>query len=155
MRDYYEILGVQRNADAEIIKKAYRKLALQYHPDKNPGSKEAEDKFKEATEAYEVLRDPDKRAAYDRYGHAGVRGSGAGGGFGGFDFSDALNIFMRDFGGFGVGDIFGGGGSRRGQSRRGSDLRVRLPLTIAEVAAGAKKTLRLQVLEACSGCKGS
>jgi molecular chaperone DnaJ len=144
-----------RTADGDTIKKAYRKLAIQFHPDKNQGSKEAEEKFKEATEAYEVLRDPDKRAAYDRYGHAGVRGSGAGGGFGGFDFSDALNIFMRDFGGFGMGDIFGGTASRRGQSRRGSDLRVRLPLTIAEVATGVKKTLRLQVLDACTGCNGS
>jgi molecular chaperone DnaJ len=155
MRDYYEILGVIKTADGDTIKKAYRKLAVQFHPDKNQGSKEAEDKFKEATEAYEVLRDPDKRAAYDRYGHAGVRGSGAGGGFGGFDFSDALNIFMRDFGGFGVGDIFGGGGQRRGQSRRGSDLRVRMPLTIQEVATGVKKTIKLQVLDTCSGCNGS
>jgi molecular chaperone DnaJ len=155
MRDYYEILGVIKTADGDTIKKAYRKLAVQFHPDKNQGSKEAEEKFKEATEAYEVLRDPDKRAAYDRYGHAGVRGSGAGGGFGGFDFSDALNIFMRDFGGFGVGDIFGGGGQRRGQSRRGSDLRVRMPLTIQEVATGVKKTIKLQVLDTCAGCNGS
>src|SRR5262245_21107601 len=100
MRDYYDILGVTRDADSETIKKAYRKLALQFHPDRNNGSKDYEDKFKEATEAYEVLRDSDKRAAYDRYGHAGVRGAGGTGGFAGFDFSDALEIFMRDFGGF-------------------------------------------------------
>src|SRR5688572_19481450 len=126
MRDYYEILGVDRGADADAVKKAYRKLALQFHPDRNAGSKESEEKFKEATEAYEVLRDPDKRASYDRYGHAGVRGSGAGGGFaGGFNFADALEIFMRDFGGFGMGDIFGGaGGRQRGGPRRGSDMRV-------------------------------
>src|SRR5215207_1325820 len=129
MRDYYEILGVAQDADGETVKKAYRKLALQYHPDRNGGDKEAEDKFKEATEAYEVLRDADKRAAYDRYGHAGVRGSGAGAGFAGFNFADALEVFMRDFGGFGMGDIFGAGatGRRPGQSRRGADLRVRLP----------------------------
>jgi molecular chaperone DnaJ len=157
MRDYYEILGVARGADGDTIKKAYRKLALQYHPDRNAGSKETEDKFKEATEAYEVLRDADKRAAYDRYGHAGVRGAGAGAGFNGFNFADALEVFMRDFGGFGMGDIFGGaaGGQRRSASRRGSDLRVRLPLTIAEVAAGAKKTLRIQVLDTCKVCSGT
>src|SRR5688500_19387718 len=126
MLDYYEILAVERSPDADKIKKAYRKLALQHHPDRNSGSKDAEDKFKEATEAYEVLRDPDKRAAYDRYGHAGVRGQGAGAGFGGFNFADALDVFMRDFGGFGMGDIFGQQ-QRRGANRRGSDLRVRLP----------------------------
>jgi molecular chaperone DnaJ len=155
MRDYYEILGVMRTADGDTIKKAYRKLALQYHPDRNQGSREAEDKFKEATEAYEILRDADKRAAYDRYGHAGVRGSGGGQGFAGFNFADALEIFMRDFGGFGMGDIFGGQGQRRSQSRRGADLRVRLALTLAEVASGAKKTLKLQALDTCSVCAGT
>ena len=157
MRDYYEILGVSRTDDGETIKKAYRRLALQYHPDRNQGSAEAEEKFKECTEAYEVLRDADKRAAYDRYGHAGVRGSGAGGagGFAGFDFSDALNIFMRDFGGFGMGDIFGGAQQRRGGPRRGADLRVRLPLTLEEVATGVKKTIKLQVNDPCSGCSGT
>jgi len=114
MRDYYEVLGVPRNADTEAIKKAYRKLALKYHPDRNNGDKESEEKFKEATEAYEVLRDPEKRAAYDRYGHAGVKaGAGAGSGFAGFGFEDALNIFMRDFGGFAGFEEFFGGGSRR------------------------------------------
>jgi molecular chaperone DnaJ len=155
MRDYYEILGVGRSEDADAIKKAYRKLALQYHPDRNQGSPETEEKFKEATEAYEVLRDPEKRAAYDRYGHAGVRGSGGGNaGFAGFDFSDALNIFMRDFGGFGMGDIFGGQQQRRGP-RRGSDLRVRMPLTLEEVSTGVKKTLKIQVMNPCSGCTGT
>src|SRR5215218_5709905 len=109
MRDYYEILAVAKDADGEAIKRAYRKLALQYHPDRNGGDREAEDKFKEATEAYEVLRDADKRAAYDRYGHAGVkRGGAGGGGFGGFGFEDALNIFMRDFGMGGFEEVFGG-----------------------------------------------
>jgi molecular chaperone DnaJ len=156
MRDYYDILGVNKNDDADAIKKAYRKLALQYHPDRNQGSKDAEDRFKEATEAYEVLRDADKRAAYDRYGHAGVRGAGGGaGGFAGFDFADALNIFMRDFGGFGMGDIFGAAQQRRGGPRRGADLRVRLPLTLEEVATGTKKTIKLQVANPCEGCGGT
>lgn len=160
MRDYYEILGVARDADGEAIKKAYRKLALQYHPDRNNGSKEAEERFKEATEAYEVLRDPQKRATYDRYGHAGVKGAGAGagGGFGGFDFADALEIFMRDFGGFGFEDLFGGRGARRsgrGNRRRGSDISVRVPLTMAEVAEGARKTFEVQVMDPCEECGGS
>src|SRR3954463_6505628 len=138
MRDYYEILAVAKEADGETIKKAYRKLALQYHPDRNGGDKEAEEKFKEATEAYEVLRDAEKRSAYDRFGHAGVkRGAGAGapGGFGGgFGFEDALNIFMRDFGGFGgFEDLFGAGGRRRGAVQKGKDVQVRVPITLAEV----------------------
>jgi molecular chaperone DnaJ len=158
MRDYYDILGVQRNADADSIKKAYRKLALQYHPDRNSGSQDAEEKFKEATEAYEVLRDPDKRSSYDRFGHAGVRGGQGAGGFGagGFDFAEALSIFMRDFGGFGVEDLFGGGQTRRRSSRpRGADLRVRLPVTLEEVVAGVKKTVKLRVQEPCGTCGGS
>ena len=156
MRDYYEILGVSRDADAETIKKAYRKLALQYHPDRNAGSKEAEEKFKEATEAYEVLRDPQKRAAYDRYGHAGVSGAAAGaGGFAGFDFAEALNIFMRDFGGLGLDELFGGGRRTRGARRKGSDMQLRLPLTLAEVASGTKKTLRVKVLDPCDACSGT
>lgn len=157
MRDYYEILAIARDADAETIKKAYRKLALQHHPDRNSGSKQAEEKFREATEAYEVLRDPDKRAAYDRYGHAGVRGSGAGAGFGGFNFADALDIFMRDFGGFaGMGDLFGGAG-RRGASgpRRGADLRVRLPITLVEVSAGVHKTIKIKINNPCVTCSGT
>jgi molecular chaperone DnaJ len=149
MRDYYEILGVARDADTDTIKKAYRKLALQHHPDRNSGSTDAEERFKEATEAYEVLRDEQKRAAYDRYGHAGVKaGAGAGFGAGGFNFADALSIFMRDFGGFGVEDLFGGGGARRSGGRpRGADLRVRVPLTMNEVAEGTKKTVKIRVQE--------
>ena len=154
MRDYYEILGLGRDADPESIKKAYRKLALQYHPDRNNGSKEAEERFKEATQAYEVLRDADKRAAYDRYGHAGVKSDA--GGFTGFDFTDALSIFMRDFGGFSVEDLFGAGTQRRRSGRaRGADLRVRLPLTLEDVVSGTKKTVKLRVPEACTECNGS
>jgi molecular chaperone DnaJ len=154
-RDYYEVLGVARDADSESIKKAYRKLALEHHPDRNGGDKAAEEKFKEATEAYEILRDSEKRALYDRYGHAGVKRSAAGaGGFGGFGFEEALNIFMRDFGGFGgFEDLFGGRG--RGTAQRGKDLRVKLKLTLAEVASGARKSLRVSVLDTCSSCTGS
>lgn len=158
MRDYYEILGVARDADGDAIKKAYRKLALQYHPDRNNGAKDAEDRFKEATEAYEVLRDPQKRSAYDRYGHAGVRsGAGGAGGFTGFDFSDALNIFMRDFGGFGFEDLFGAAGGRRGGRgpRKAADVRVRLVVSLAEVAKGTKKTIRIGLDTACGTCGGS
>ncbi|HUF69538.1 MAG TPA: molecular chaperone DnaJ [Longimicrobiales bacterium] len=156
MRDYYEILGVARDADADAVKKAYRRLALEHHPDRNNGSKAAEERFKEATEAYEVLRDPERRSAYDRFGHAGVTaGAGAGGGFSGFDFADALSVFMRDFGGFGVEDLFGGGGRRRSGRPRGSDLRVRVPLTLVDVANGTKKTVKLRVHEPCSECEGS
>ena len=159
VRDYYDILGVEKGADADTIKKAYRKLALQYHPDRNGGDKEAEEKFKEATEAYEVLRDDQKRAAYDRYGHAGVRGRGpadAGfGGAGGFGFEDALNIFMRDFGGFGGFEDLFGGGRRRGGVQRGKDLQVRMPLTLAEVATGVRKTLKVKALDPCSTCQGT
>jgi molecular chaperone DnaJ len=156
MRDYYEVLGVERGADGDAIKRAYRKLALQYHPDRNSGSAEAEEKFKELTEAYEVLKDANKRAAYDRYGHAGVRGGGAGAGYAGFSFHDALEIFMRDFGGFGgAEDIFGGRGRRGPSVRRGSDARVTLPLTLEEVATGLKRTLRVELLDPCRGCDGS
>src|SRR5690606_36341234 len=157
LRDYYEILGVDRGADADTIKKAYRKLALQYHPDRNNGDKGAEEKFKEATEAYEVLRDPEKRSAYDRYGHAGVKAgpSGGDGGFSGFGFEDALNICRRDFGGFGgIDDLFGGG-RRRGTHQRGQDTRIRLRITLEEVARGARKKVRLPALEVCETCSGT
>lgn len=156
MADYYERLGVGRDADTDEIKKAYRRLAMEYHPDRNQGSAEAEARFKEITEAYEVLRDPDKRSAYDRFGASGVRGAG-GAGFEGFDFSDALEIFMRDFGGFGgFEEVFGGrrGGSRGGR-QRGQNLRVRLPLTLEEVARGVTKRIRVSVLEACDDCRGT
>jgi molecular chaperone DnaJ len=157
MRDYYEVLGVERGADADAIKRAYRKLALQYHPDRNNGSAQAEEQFKELTEAYEVLKDPDRRAAYDRFGHAGVKGAAGAGFGGGFSFHDALEIFMRDFGAFGMDDLFGGGGrSRRGPGpRKGPDMRITLPLTLEEVATGVKRTLRLDRLEPCGACSGS
>lgn len=156
MRDYYEILGVERGADADAIKRAYRKLAVQYHPDKNQGSAEAEEKFKELTEAYDVLRDPDKRAAYDRFGHAGVKG-GAGQQYGGFSFHDALDIFMRDFGAFGMDDLFGARGQRGGgpQVRKGPDTRINLSLSLDDVASGVKKKLRVDVMDACTKCSGS
>ena len=161
MRDYYEVLGVARDADAEAVKKAYRKLALEHHPDRNGGSKDSEEKFKEATEAYEVLRDAQKRAAYDRFGHAGVKagaGAGAGGqgGYAGFGFEDALNVFMRDFGGFGgFEDLFGGGGRRRAQAQRGQDVRLKLKITLAEVATGVEKRLKVKLLEGCDTCSGT
>ena len=158
MRDYYEVLGVARDADPETIKKAYRRLALEHHPDRNNGDKASEEKFKEATEAYEVLRDAEKRAAYDRFGHAGVKaGAGAGaGGFGGFGFEDALNIFMRDFGGFGgFEDLFGGGGRRRSRVQRGQDIRLRLRITLPEVATGVEKKLKVQALDTCAKCSGT
>jgi molecular chaperone DnaJ len=154
MADYYQLLEVGRDAGPEEIKKAYRKLAVQHHPDKNDGSKESEERFKEITRAYEVLRDPDQRSVYDRYGEAGLtRGAG---GTQGFDFSDALEVFMRDFGGFGdLGDLFGRG--RRGQRgpAKGQGLRVRLPITLKEVVNGAKRTLKVQLLDACDKCSGS
>lgn len=157
MADYYELLGVPRTADSEEIKKAYRKLALKYHPDRNKGSKDAEERFKEVTEAYEVLRDSEKRAMYDRYGKQGVRGAGAAGPAG-FDFSDAIEVFMRDFGGFsGLEDLFGTRGARgqRTSTRKGQTVRIRLPLTLAEVATGVTKSVRVSLLEECEKCGGS
>src|SRR5256885_4831222 len=153
MADFYQTLGVHRGAGEEEIKKAYRKLAMECHPDRNNGSKESEEKFKEITEAYDVLRDPQKRAAYDRYGEAGLRGGA--GGFHHVDLSEALGIFMRDFGGFsGFGDLFGAaqGGS---SPRTGADVQVSLSLTLAEVATGVEKELKLRVLDACDHCQGS
>ena len=125
MADLYTTLGVEKTASDDDIKKAYRKLAMQYHPDRNGGSKEAEERFKTVTEAYDVLRDAQKRAAYDRYGEAGLRGGG-GGGYQHVDLSDALNIFMRDFG---LGDLFGGGGGGRASGpRAGQDVKLDLRL---------------------------
>ena len=157
-RDYYEVLGVDRNASAEELKKAYRKLAVKYHPDKNEGNKEAEAKFKEVAEAYAVLNDPQKRQQYDRFGHAGPQAGGFGGGFsgGGFDISDALRQFMEQ--GFGFGDIFGGGGGggrRRAASRKGSDLQVKLKLTLEEVATGVTKKIKVKKKVSCEECNGS
>src|SRR5688500_7109440 len=153
MADYYATLGVPRTASDDEIKKAYRKLAMTNHPDRNGGSKDAEEKFKAITEAYDVLRDPNKRAAYDRYGEAGLRG-GAGGGFHHVDLSEALGIFMRDFGGFaGLEDLFGGG-AQRGGPRSGSDIKVTVPLTLTEVASGVERTLRIKLLDPCDRCDG-
>ena len=156
MADFYSTLGVARDVSDDDIKKAYRKLAMQYHPDRNNGSKDAEERFKAITEAYDVLRDPQKRAAFDRYGEAGLRGGTAG--FHHVDLSEALNIFMKDFGGFaGLGDMFGGGGGeRRGAgARTGSDVKLAVPLTLAEVATGVEKTLTLKLLDACDKCGAS
>jgi molecular chaperone DnaJ len=165
-RDYYEVLEVAKDAGEDAIKKAYRKLAVKYHPDKNPGNKEAEEKFKEATEAYEVLKDPQKRAQYDQFGHAGISGQGGfegfSGGFGGFDLSDALRAFMRDFGGFGgFEDILGGsarrGGGRRGRPReqQGEDLQIKIALTLEEIASGVEKKIKLKRMLKCETCKGT
>jgi molecular chaperone DnaJ len=155
MADFYKVLGVERTAAEDDIKKSYRKLAMTYHPDRNGGSKEAEEKFKEITEAYDVLRDPQKRAAYDRYGEAGLRGGG-GGGFHHVDLSEALGIFMRDFGGFGgLDELFGGRGQGGSGSRTGGDLKIALPLTLAEVATGVEKEIHLKVLDSCDHCSGS
>lgn len=155
-RDLYEILGVARAAGEEEIKKAYRKIAFESHPDRNPGDKAAEQRFKDATEAYEVLRDPQKRAQYDRFGHAGAEGMPSGGGhdFSGFDLADALRAFMRDFGGEGsFEDLFGGRGRAAGP-RRGDDLQVRLKLGLEEVATGVEKKIRVKHLRACTVCGG-
>ena len=158
-RDYYDVLGIDRGADEETIKSAYRKLALKYHPDRNPGSKEAEEKFKEATEAYEILKDPQKRHAYDQFGHAGVsQGAGFGfRGFEGFDLGDALRAFMRDFGGGSIfDDFFGmGAGSSRRQRNRGEDLRIRIKLTLEEIATGVEKSIKVKRLVRCDTCGGS
>jgi molecular chaperone DnaJ len=155
--DFYAVLGVARDAEEADIKKAYRKLAMEHHPDRNNGDKAAEEKFKEITEAYEVLRDPDKRAAYDRYGMDGIRRGGGGGGRPmDFDLSEALSVFMRDFGGLGGFDAFFGGGQRaQRDTRRGQDLKVALKLTLAEVASGSQKSVRVRTLDRCPVCGGS
>jgi molecular chaperone DnaJ len=158
-RDYYEVLGIERNANKDDIKKAYRKLAMQYHPDRNPGDKSAEDKFKEAAEAYEILSHDDKKNNYDRFGHEGVRGSG----FGADGFSNVNDIFSH------FSDIFGGssifdeffGGNQRGRSRRrgagvpGSDLRVSLKLTLEEIATGITKKIKIRKQVKCKDCNGT
>jgi len=155
MADFYQTLSVARNAGDDDIKKAYRKLAMAYHPDRNNGSPESEEKFKAITEAYDVLRDPNKRALYDRYGEAGLR-SGAGG-FHHVDLSEALNIFMRDLGGLGgFGDLFAGmgGGGRGSGPRTGSDVKITLQMNLAEVATGVEKTVPVRLLEPCDRCDG-
>lgn len=157
-KDYYEVLGVDKNASVDEIKKAYRKLAIKYHPDKNPGDKEAEEKFKEAAEAYSVLSDADKKARYDQFGHAGVEGAGPdfSGGFG--NLNDILNdLFGGAFGG-GFGGFGGFGGSRGGQRQqrvyRGRDIRVRVKLTLEEIAKGVEKEISIEKSVPCKDCGG-
>lgn len=155
-RDYYEVLGVARSADATEIKKAYRAQAIKYHPDKNPDDPGAAEKFREAAEAYEVLKDPEKRARYDRYGHAPEGGLGGGFGGGGFnvDLNDALESFLRNFGmGGGFGDVFGGGGA--GGRGRGRNLQLELSITLEEAARGVRKTVKVTKQVPCADCGGS
>ena len=153
-RDYYEVLGVPRDADDAALKKAYRVLAKKYHPDANPGDKEAEAKFKEASEAYSVLSDPEKRRQYDQFGHAAFEGGGGAGGFGGFDFSGAD---MGDIFGDIFGDLFGGGRSRRANNgpQRGANLRAVVHISFEEAVFGCEKELELTLKDTCSSCGGS
>ncbi|MDE5637853.1 MAG: molecular chaperone DnaJ [Alistipes sp.] len=160
-RDYYEVLGVEKNANADEIKKAYRKAAIKFHPDKNPGDKEAEEKFKEAAEAYDVLSNPDKRARYDQFGHAGMNGGAGAGGFGGFSgggfsmediFANFGDIFGGHFSGFGG---FSGGGRGGQRVNRGTDIRVKVKLTLQEIANGTTKKLKINKTVACDKCGGS
>jgi len=156
-RDYYEVLGVSKNADATEIKKAYRKLALKYHPDKNPGDKEAEEKFKEAAEAYDVLSNDDKRRRYDQFGHAGM-GAGQGGFGGGMSMDDIFSQFGDIFGSFGGFSGFGGfGGGSRGTRRvnRGTNLRVKVKLNLVEIATGIEKKIKVKKYVACQHCNGT
>ena len=157
--DYYELLGVERNASAEELKKAYRKKAVQHHPDKNPGSKQAEEMFKKISEAYDVLQDAEKRAAYDRFGHAAFQGPGAGarGPAGAGGFHDPFDIFREVFGQGGGGifeEMFGGGGGRE-QGKDGADLRYDLEITLEEAARGVEKEISFRKLVACERCGGS
>ena len=153
MADFYHTLGVARAASDAEIKTAYRKLAMTYHPDRNNGSKDSEEKFKAITEAYDVLRDPDKRVLYDRYGEAGLRRGAAG--FHHVDLTEALSIFMRDLGGMGgFGDLFGGGGGHEPGPRSGTDVKIAMPLTLVEVASGAEKAVAARLLEPCDRCEG-
>jgi len=157
-RDYYEILGVSKNADEQELKKAYRKMAIKYHPDKNPGDKAAEEHFKEAAEAYEVLSDADKRARYDRFGHQGMGGaaSQAGGfGGGGMSMEDIFSQFGDIFGGGGFGG-FGFGGQQQGRSvHRGTNLRIKVKLNLEEIAKGVEKKIKVSKFVACKPCSGS
>ena len=150
-RDYYEVLGVEKNASADEIKKAYRKKAIQFHPDKNPGDKQAEENFKEAAEAYDVLSDPQKRQRYDQFGHAGVGGASQGGGFGGgMSMEDIFSQFGDIFGGH-----FGGFGGFGRRVNRGSDLRVKVKLNLKEIANGVEKKIKVKKYVPCSHCHGS
>jgi molecular chaperone DnaJ len=161
-RDYYEILGVAKSASTDEIKKAYRKVAMQYHPDRNPGDKAAEEKFKEAAEAYEILSDADKKAQYDRYGHAGVSGNGRGGhgGGAGMNMDDIFSQFGDIFGDDLFGNFFGGGqrggrSQQRSRGVRGSNLRVKLKLTYEEIAKGVTKNIKVKKHVVCTTCSGS
>lgn len=158
-RDYYEVLGVGKTASTDEIKKSYRKVAMQFHPDRNPGDKAAEEKFKEAAEAYEILSDADKKAQYDRYGHAGMSGNGRGGyGGGGMNMDDIFSQFGDIFGDDLFGNFFGGGRGRGGQRSRGvrgSNLRVKLKLTYEEIAKGVTKNIKVKKHVACNTCNGS
>ena len=164
MRDYYEILNVPKTASANEIKKAYRKVAMKYHPDRNPDDKSAEEKFKEAAEAYSILSDPDKKNRYDQFGHAGVNQNAGGGGFQGMDINDIFSSFGDIFGGGGgFGDIFGGGQRRSRRSNGGAtNLKITIPLTLEEIFSGAKKTVKVKRLERvlnanpskCAHCDG-
>ncbi|HUP04603.1 MAG TPA: molecular chaperone DnaJ [Bryobacteraceae bacterium] len=151
-RDYYEVLGVGREAEDREIKAAYRKLALQHHPDRNPDQPDAEEKFKEASEAYSVLSDPQKRAAYDRYGHAGLQGAGGGPSMNPDMFADFSDI-LGDF--FGMGDIFGGGSRRRQGAQRGEDVRYDLEISFEEAVFGMGAEIQVPRMETCDRCKGS
>jgi molecular chaperone DnaJ len=153
MADFYTVLGVARTASDDEIKQAYRKLAMSHHPDRNNGSKESEERFKEITEAYDVLRDPQKRAAFDRYGEAGLKG---GAGYHHVDLSEALGIFMRDFGGFGgFEQMFSGATGGGNGPRAGADVKISVPLTLAEVASGVEKKVHIRVLDPCDRCDGA
>ncbi|MCK9329343.1 MAG: molecular chaperone DnaJ [Candidatus Cloacimonetes bacterium] len=159
-RDYYEVLGVEKNSDDDTIKRAYRKLAMKYHPDKNKDNKEAEEKFKEACEAYEVLSDKDKRARYDQYGHAGLEGAFGNGGFSWNDFTHQGD-FSDIFGGFDsiFEAFFGGGGSRRSRHNpgqmKGEDLRIEMSLSLKEIAEGVSKTVKINIKDTCQACNGT
>ena len=153
-RDYYEVLGVAKNASDDEIKKAYKKMAIKYHPDRNPGDKEAEEKFKEAAEAYDVLRDPQKRARYDQFGPEGVNGAGGFGG-GGMNMDDIFSMFGDIFGGRGGFGGFGGGGRARKPQYRGGDLRLKVKLSLQEIATGVTKKFKVKKKVTCSHCHGS
>ena len=156
-RDYYEVLGVAKNANADEIKKAYRKAAIQFHPDKNPGDKEAEEKFKEAAEAYDVLSNEEKRRRYDQFGHAGVGGAGQGGFGGGMSMDDIFSQFGDIFGSFGGFSGFGGFGGGRSARRvnRGTNLRVKVKMNLQEIATGIEKKIKVKKYVACQHCNGT